>query len=97
MKLKDLRADLREPRTPTRLCQAMSHTADPPHKAEVVVTGEGGGLQWFSCKTHVPKSATHTDDIHKWFIDAGLTLRLGEPDTFGKRYLRDSATATKGQ
>lgn len=79
MKLDDLRRDLVKPRTPTRFCQAMNDLS-PSHRAEVVVTGEDGRSQWFSCRAHVPKSATRAEGIDEWSTRHGIALGLGEVD-----------------
>lgn len=63
--------------TPDRPCQALSHASEPRHPAEVVVNRDG--LQWFSCRAHVPKAVTVVA-IHKWFKRYGL---LETTDAFG--------------
>jgi len=54
--------------TPDHLCQALDDV-DPSHAAEVVCNR--GGLEWFSCREHAPKSVKATP-LRDWYATHGL-------------------------
>lgn len=58
-------------KVPERMCQAMDDRS-PRHAAEVVCNRDG--LEWFSCREHVPGSAKAVP-LRDWYVMHGLLER----------------------